>query len=322
MGTLENAVSTDATDPQEEPLSAYEHGGFHPARVDDLLSSGRYRLKRKLGWGMYSIVWLARDEQMKRYVAIKILSARSTRATPELAILSKVANSSEEHPGRMHVTVMLDSFSHTGPNGTHDCFVFEVLGPTVLQLSGRDTDSCLPLMPIREISRQLFSGLDYLHSVCGVVHTDLKLSNIMAALDDVESTVQDDLRSNPPEELVDAATSNTVVRYKSQPIAASDGLVMKIADFGVANMISDHFMEMVQPAALRAPEVILGAPWNEKVDIWSVGCLIYELANGRALFGPWPTEGFPWEAMHLLDIQALFGPFPIDLVRRGSRSKN
>lgn len=36
-----------------------------------------------------------------------------------------------------------------------------------------------------------------------------------------------------------------------------------------------HLTDMIQPSDLRAPEVTIGAPWDSKVDIWSLGCLVY-----------------------------------------------
>lgn len=44
----------------EEPLSEYRTGGYHPTNIGDTLNS-RYKVCRKLGWGNYSTVWLARD---------------------------------------------------------------------------------------------------------------------------------------------------------------------------------------------------------------------------------------------------------------------
>ena len=46
-------------------------------------------------------------------------------------------------------------------------------------------------------------------------------------------------------------------------------------DFGEARFGHSTYMDFVQPDQYRAPEVLLGIPWNEKVDIWSVGVMVW-----------------------------------------------
>lgn len=57
-----------------------------------------------------------------------------------------------------------------------------------------------------------------------------------------------------------------------------------VADFGSAQPANVHTTNEISAYALRAPETILKAPWNEKVDIWAFGCMIFELLTGRDLF--------------------------------------
>ena len=46
---------------EEEDLEDYRPGGYHPVRIGDDFNDGRYTIVRKLGWGHFSTVWLARD---------------------------------------------------------------------------------------------------------------------------------------------------------------------------------------------------------------------------------------------------------------------
>jgi hypothetical protein len=48
---------------EEEDLEDYRKGGYHPVAIGDKFSNGRYVIVRKLGWGHFSTVWLARDLQ-------------------------------------------------------------------------------------------------------------------------------------------------------------------------------------------------------------------------------------------------------------------
>lgn len=47
----------------EEDYADYVKGGYHPVQIGDLFSDGRYKVVRKLGWGHFSTVWLAKDQQ-------------------------------------------------------------------------------------------------------------------------------------------------------------------------------------------------------------------------------------------------------------------
>ena len=62
--------------------------------------------------------------------------------------------------------------------------VFEVLGKNLLWLIRRYKHRGIPLPLVKELSRQVLRGLDYLHTVAGVIHTDLKPENVLCAIDE------------------------------------------------------------------------------------------------------------------------------------------
>jgi len=59
---------------------------------------------------------------------------------------------------------------------------------------------------------------------------------------------------------------------------------VKIIDFGSSCFTRDHLSSYVQSRSYRAPEVILGLPYDCKIDIWSLGCILAELWTGKVLF--------------------------------------
>lgn len=59
---------------------------------------------------------------------------------------------------------------------------------------------------------------------------------------------------------------------------------MKVIDLGSSCFTTDHLSSYVQSRSYRAPEVILGILYNQKVDIWSLGCILAELVSGSVLF--------------------------------------
>lgn len=122
----------------EENIDDYRPGGYHPVFIGDTYGrENEYLIARKLGWGHFSTVWLAWDEKNQRHVAIKIVRSSSNyteAALDEIKILEKVASENDNHEGKKHVVQLLDHFLHEGPNGTHVCMVFEVLGENMLNL--------------------------------------------------------------------------------------------------------------------------------------------------------------------------------------------
>lgn len=59
---------------------------------------------------------------------------------------------------------------------------------------------------------------------------------------------------------------------------------MKVIDFGSSCFSTDQLSSYVQSRSYRAPEVILGLPYGQKVDVWSLGCILAELLSGFVLF--------------------------------------
>lgn len=85
---------------------------------------------------------------------------------------------------------LLDSFNHKGPHGMHVCMVFEVLGENLLGLIKRWHHRGIPMPLVKQITKQVLLGLDYLHRECGIIHTDLKPENVLIEIGDVEQIVK------------------------------------------------------------------------------------------------------------------------------------
>lgn len=131
-------------------------------------------------------------ERMNRHVALKIVKSApryTETAIDEIKLLQRLITSStppvapspsnpnpppspsHTHPGRSHVISFLDHFRHKGPNGTHVCMVFEVLGENLLGLIKRHQNKGVPMNVCKQIAKQILLGLDYMHRCCGVIHT-------------------------------------------------------------------------------------------------------------------------------------------------------
>lgn len=184
----------------EEDSEDYCKGGYHPVQVGEEYKDGKYTIVRKLGWGHFSTVWLSRDNTTGKHVALKVVRSAAhytETALDEIKLLKKVVDANKDHPGRKHVVSLLDSFNHKGPNGVHVCMVFEVLGENLLGLIKRWNHRGIPMPLVKQITKQVLLGLDYLHRECGIIHTDLKPENVLIEIGDVEQIVKTYVKDEP-----------------------------------------------------------------------------------------------------------------------------
>jgi serine/threonine-protein kinase SRPK3 len=184
---------------EEEDSEDYCKGGYHPVSVGEKFKDGRYVVVRKLGWGHFSTVWLSRDTENGKHVALKVVRSAAhytETAVDEIKLLNKIVQANPDHPGRKHVVSLLDSFEHKGPHGTHVCMVFEVLGENLLGLIKKWNHRGIPPPLVKQITKQVLLGLDYLHRECGIIHTDLKPENVLIEIGDVEQIVRRVVKPN------------------------------------------------------------------------------------------------------------------------------
>ncbi|KAJ0155622.1 Serine/threonine-protein kinase SRPK [Colletotrichum tanaceti] len=344
MRRLKSALSRSAKTAKspraihEESVARYCPGGYHPVRIGDVFNNGKYKIVSKLGYGVSSTVWLARNLETKRHVALKVLTADSFgngNDTLELEILMRLKacaaaspTSPPPLPGAAHVLGLLDQFEHRGPHGNHVCLVVKATGPDLSRFRRLFPGLRLPPPLVKSVSRQLLLALAHLHDTCQVIHADIKPTNIL-----VESPAINDMFENAPSEAFSPQDPplpppqnfymrSTQVSSRQEDLARSAELSVRLTDFGTSSRFDKHLTEWIQPDMLRAPEVILGAQWDRKVDIWNLGLIIWELAEGRLLFdGMWASRDSYTSEAHLAQMTAVLGAFPERLLAR-SRNRD
>lgn len=338
----------------------YQPGGFYAARAGEALpgSGGRYIVTAKLGWGNFSTVWSCRDVQAHgKLVAVKIIKSATKYkevAIDELRLLSAVraaaSAASAQADAASCVQGLLGDFHLQGIGGVvHPCLALERHGPTALDLARRGRGRRLPHALVLAAARDALRGLRFLHDTCEILHTDIKPENLMLRLEGLGlplatgSTVAS-LRPGEkrPRVDVDAAAADAATfdaststfptgrgrteATKALRAAEEIGLRARfvVADLGNGCFASKHVSDSIQTCEYKAPEVLLGASYDSKADIWSLGCALFELAAGRYLLDPRCTRrrrlgasDGPTEEEHLAQICELGGPLTERLLAAG-----
>jgi serine/threonine-protein kinase SRPK3 len=109
--------------------------------------------------------------------------------------------------------------------------VFEVLGENLLSLIKRYHHRGIPPHLVKQITRQVLMGLDYMHRECGIIHTDLKPENVLVCIDDVEKVVRNELLCGGKPPAATATKKGQQLRITgSQPLSSPSSKSPSIQD--------------------------------------------------------------------------------------------
>ncbi|MFF7903116.1 tetratricopeptide repeat protein [Streptomyces sp. NPDC007920] len=219
---------------------------------DTMLIQGRYRLLDTIGRGGMGEVWRARDESLGRHVAVKCLKPLGPQRDPSFTRVLR-----ERFRREARVAAALQ---HRGVTVVHDFgesdgvlyLVMEMLdGRNLGQLLEDNDHRPLAVPDIVEIAEQVAAALAYTHQQ-GIVHRDLKPANIMRLTD---GTVK-------------------ICDFGIARLGHDIGFTARLTGTGVA-MGTPHYM---------SPEQIGGTEVDQRSDLYSLGCVLYELATGAPPF--------------------------------------
>ena len=256
--------------------------GYYRARVGEVLD-GRYVVSDTHGRGVFSTVVKARDT----LVLADKSSASASGAFGDVAVKVIRANDTMYKAAQLEITI-LKKLMATDPDDKrhvvrflrsfefrdHAFMVFESMHANLREVQKKyGRDVGINIRGVRSYATQLLIALRHLRD-CGVVHADIKPDNILVN------------------------ESNNRV---------------KLCDFGSALFDGNNeITPYLQSRFYRAPEVILGLKYSFPLDVWSVGCCLYELYTGAMAF-----PGSSNNHMMRLFIE-MKGPLPRKLLRKAA----
>jgi homeodomain interacting protein kinase len=207
-------------------------------------TTNSYEVLEFLGRGTFGQVVKSWNKRTNEIVAIKILKNHPSYARQGQIEVSILSRLGQENADEYNLVRAYEVFQHKN----HTCLVFEMLEQNLYDFLKQNKFSPLPLKCIRPIVQQVLYALSKLKRL-GLIHADLKPENIM---------------------LVDPIRQP----YK-----------IKVIDFGSASHVSKAVQSTyLQSRYYRAPEILLGLPFCESIDIWSLGCVMAELFLGWPLY--------------------------------------
>ncbi|XP_076918956.1 serine/threonine-protein kinase ppk15-like [Bidens hawaiensis] len=255
--------------------TGFEENKDLPIVINGMIGS-RYCVTEYLGSAAFSKVVRARDLQTGIDVCLKIIKNDKDFFDQSLDEIKLLKFVNKYDPAdERHILRLYDCLYFQ----EHLIIVCELLCANLYEYQKYNKECggkpYFTLKRIRVITRQCLEALEYLHEL-GIIHCDLKPENIL--------------------------------------IKSYSRCEIKVIDLGSSCFQNDNLSLYVQSRSYRAPEVIIGLPYDQKIELWSLGCILAELYSGDVLF---PND----EVVILLArVIGMLGPIDIEMLENGQET--
>ncbi|XVF09376.1 hypothetical protein REPUB_Repub07fG0087400 [Reevesia pubescens] len=248
-----------------------EDKNFHV--VLNSVIAGRYHVTEYLGSAAFSKAIQAHDLHTGMDVCVKIIKNNKDFFDQSLDEIKLLKYVNKHDPAdKHHILRLYDYFYYR----EHLLIVCELLKANLYEFHKFNRESggevYFTMPRLQSITIQCLEALQFLHGL-GLIHCDLKPENIL--------------------------------------VKSYSRCEVKVIDLGSSCFETDHLCSYVQSRSYRAPEVILGLPYDKKIDVWSLGCILAELCTGNVLF----QNDSP--ATLLARVIGIIGPIEQDMLAKG-----
>ena len=215
---------------------------------------GPYEITSQLGAGGMGEVYRARDTNLGRDVAIKVLPDVFARDSDRMARFGREAKllAALNHPNIATIHGLEDA------NNTRALVMELAEGPT---LAERIAQGPIPIEEALAIAKQIADALEYAHER-GIMHRDLKPANVKVS-------------SNDTAKILDFGLAKAL---ETEPSAAD------LANSPTISRMATQAGVLLGTAAYMSPEQAKAKPVDRRADIWAFGCVLYEMLTGKMAF--------------------------------------
>ena len=239
--------------------------------MDDVVA-GRYLVVDVLGSAAFSQAVQAMDLQTGQMICLKVIKNNKDYFDQSLDEIKLLKYVNNADPADEHGLLRLYDYFYFKE---HLFIACELLKANLYEFQKYNRESQDPvyftLPRLQSIAIQVLHSLSFLHQL-NLIHSDLKPENIL--------------------------------------IKSYSKCQVKVIDLGSSCFTTDHLTSYVQSRSYRAPEVVLGLPYDAKIDIWSLGCIMAELSSGQVLF---QNDGL---ATMLARIEGILRPIPKHMLEK------
>ncbi|XP_055341877.1 dual specificity protein kinase CLK2-like [Paramacrobiotus metropolitanus] len=268
-----DTVVVPTTAPNNKRYAPSDGGGFLLFQPDEIIQE-RYQLLTTIGEGNFGKVVKVLDiyDRTANTLAMKITRNQEpfrVAGRREAEILERIRR--HDTGGQSKCVELWAHFEWKG----HYCLVFPKLGPSLYDTLKHNGHLPFSVEQIRHIAKQLIHGVHFIHEL-GYIHTDLKPENILF--------VQSDTGTQITQRPVKNSETQWFRAPKGSLISQRTDTEIRIIDFGTTVHEGEAKHPKIQTQHYRAPEVLLELGWDHSSDIFSIGCIMYELYSGSTLF--------------------------------------
>jgi len=255
--------------------TGFEESKEFVVKCGDVIAN-RYKIEEGIGCAAFSKTVRAQDLQTGKAVCLKIVKNNKDFVDQSLDEIKLLQLLNHADPTDDHGILRMTDFFYFKE---HLFIVSELLRANLYEFQKYDMEtsetSYFSLRRVQCVAKQILKSLAFVHER-DLIHCDLKPENIL--------------------------------------IKSYADCTVKLIDFGSSCFTTDVMGTYAQSRAYRAPEVIIGAKYSQKVDIWSLGCILAEIYSGHVLFR---NTSVPSLLARMVSIR---GPFDPKFLAKGAQS--